>query len=81
MATEIKQQDQKEPAGIEIDPGAAKKARAGAEGFSASLMEKLAERIGANAGARAPLRRVCGRQESLLEQVFEGGASVVGSRW
>jgi uncharacterized spore protein YtfJ len=56
MATETKQQDLKdlkEPAGIEIEPGAAKKARSAAEGLSASLMEKLAERIGANAGARA----------------------------
>jgi uncharacterized spore protein YtfJ len=51
MATETKQE--KEPAGIEIDAGTAKKARGAAEGWSATVMEKLAERIGANAGASA----------------------------
>ena len=53
METETKQNDHKEPAAIEIDPGAAKKARRAAEGLSASLIEKLAAQIGANAGAKA----------------------------
>ena len=61
MATETKQDalvgegmaEKKEPAGIEIDAGAAKRARRSAETIGASLMEKLAEQVGANAGAKA----------------------------
>ena len=65
MATEAKQDthveadmaEKKEPAGIEIDAGAAKKARRSAESLGASLMEKLAAQIGAQAGAQAVYRR------------------------
>jgi Sporulation protein YtfJ (Spore_YtfJ) len=61
MATEAKQDvrmeegmaEKKEPAGIEIDSGAAKRARRSAEGIGASVLEKLAAQIGAHAGARA----------------------------
>jgi hypothetical protein len=45
--------EKKEPAGIEIDAGTAKKARKSAEGLSGALLEGLADRIGANAGAKA----------------------------
>ena len=61
MATEAKQDERmeqgmaekKEPAGIEIESGAAKRARRSAEGMSAALLERLADRIGAQASARA----------------------------
>ena len=61
MATQTKQDalveegmaEKKEPAGIEIDAGTAKRARRSAETISASLMEKLAAQVGANAGAKA----------------------------
>jgi hypothetical protein len=52
MATDAKHEP-KTPTGIEIEPGPAKRARSSAETLSAQLMERLADRIGANAGARA----------------------------
>jgi uncharacterized spore protein YtfJ len=67
MATETKPNDQKDPAAIEIDPGAAKKARRSAEGLSATLLEKLAAQIGANAGAKA----------AFGEPIARGGHTVV----
>jgi uncharacterized spore protein YtfJ len=67
MASDTKTNEQRGPAVFEIDPGAAKEARRAAQGVNASLMEKLADRIGANAGAKA----VFG------EPIVRGGRTVV----
>ena len=50
---DVEMAEKKEPAGIEIGSETLKKATKAAESHSASLMEKLAEQIGSNAGVRA----------------------------